>query len=58
MDYEAAWNDLEYELGNDIGLFIIGFPSNPSDTDKVTVNSLRRVERLMREIKERYEEDE
>lgn len=58
MDYEKAWKELENEIRSDIDLSIIALPDNPSRTDRIVLNSLRRFETVMKMIKEKYEEEE
>lgn len=59
MDYEKAWKELENEIRSDIDLSIIALPDeNPSVIDRAILNSLRRVETIMKLIKEKYEEEE
>lgn len=59
VNYEKAWNELEDEIrrGIDISI-IITSDENPSVTDKVTINSLDRAEKIMHRIKEKYSKEE
>lgn len=58
MNYEKMRDELEYAIRNEIDLAITATPDeNPSVTDRIVLSSLRRMESVMKQIKERYEEE-
>lgn len=59
MNYKKMRDELEYAIRNEIDLAITANPDeNPSVTDRIVLSSLRRMESIMKQIKERYEEEE
>lgn len=59
VDYEKAWKELEYEIRSDIDFSITALPDEiPNITDRMFLNALRRMEAIMKTIKERYSEEE
>lgn len=59
MNYEKMRDELEYAIRSEIELAIIATPDeNPSVTDRIVLNCLRRMESFMKQIMEKYEEEE
>lgn len=55
MDYERMWSELKCEIGSDIDFLVIKDPCRgPSAEDIVVINTLRRVEWLMKSIKKKH----